>query len=81
MSLLFHHLDLLLQSLWRFALPLLQEPGVGGSETSGGGAAPHWLEGSYEVDFVLVSLAVGAVGILLVVHLARRLTTKTDGPK
>jgi len=71
-----HLLQSLLAAL-SFDLPRLQD-GLASPELPGSTESGVWFDGIWEVDFVLVSVFVGAVGILLVVHLARRLTVRKD---
>ncbi len=53
--------------------------GSGPSGASGGGDGGHWLAGTYEVDFVLISVFAGVAVIGALVYLVRRLVPAPRG--
>lgn len=55
--------------LWRQAWFLAQAQAPAGQA----GASGSWLDGRFEVDFILVSLAVGAAVVAVLVFLVARL--------
>jgi hypothetical protein len=56
-------------ALWRRGWFLAQAQGPSGQA----GASGSWLDGRFEVDFTLVSLAVGAAVVAVLVFLVARL--------